>query len=140
MSVQPAFYANDWVLIPLYAGQAQKIQVHLAANTSYRRGTILGQKTNGGAFAPYVAGNADGTGIARLILETDCATDSDGYITLASLTFGSGPLADRRYDRASAFFCGTFRTTDLVGLDELAVSQLGRLIQGVVTNGMLRLE
>ncbi len=95
-----------------------------------------------GTFKAISASSTDGSAVARGILEFDCATDSSGNITLGGAATGG----EKQQTSASipVLVAGTFRCEDLVqsgtgALTELAASQLGKVIQGTVTNGLLRL-
>lgn len=131
---------GDWQLYSLYPGKGKQIMIRLMANLSCRRGTVLGQvQGSRELYGPYDASAVDGRAIARLLLATDLATDSAGYITLASLVVGQGRMADRLFERAAAFLAGTFACEDLVGLDGQAAAQLGRIVQGTVESGVLEM-
>lgn len=133
-------HLSDWILIPQHSGEAIKVLVRLGANLSMRRGTVLGQyRGRAETYGPYDPLATDGRAVARLILEYDCATDGDGNITLASLVVDEGVLQDRKYEKVHAFVAGSFSCGDLVGLDGQAISQLGRLIGGTLSNGILRM-
>lgn len=130
----------DWILTALHPGEALRMAVRLRPNLSLRRGTILGQvRGTTETFGAYGQANVDGTEVAKIILESDCATDGDGLVTVASLTVGRGRMADRKFDRVQAFYCGTFACADLVGLDAAAATRLGRLVQGTFLTGILRM-
>jgi hypothetical protein len=75
----------------------------------------------GGYFDAYADANTDGTQTAKAILEQGVTTQPDGTILDE---FGGG----LKY--ASAFFAGTFRCSELTGLDAAGVADLGRLISG----------
>jgi hypothetical protein len=92
-----------------------------------------GSAGTAGTFRAYDPAGSDGRQIARCILEYDVETDSSGNVTLFSSEHGE------TYASAPAYFCGTFATADLVGLDDAAVAQLGRLITGTVAQGVLRM-
>lgn len=100
--------------------------------------TTIVKTTNGaskGTFGAYASGNADGTQVARCILQYQCATDSSGRITF-------GPLAIEGYNGevfpdAPAFVGGFFDTKELVGLDQAAVDAMGFLKSGTIADGVL---
>jgi hypothetical protein len=89
-----------------------------------------------GTFAPYTPGAADGSEVARGILQYEAATDSAGNITF-------GPVALEGYagevsPDAPMFVEGTFDTKELVGLDAAAVAALGgRIVRGTIADGEL---
>jgi hypothetical protein len=111
--------------------------VRLPPDAAYPRGTVLAEADAGpGVFVAYRGDAADGTQVAKLLLEFDCATDAQGNVTQGSLVAGSAGVT---FPAASAFFCGTFPTQELVGLDAQAVSQLGLLVEGDLAAGLLLL-
>lgn len=89
-----------------------------------------------GTFAPYLAGNADGSEVAKGLLQYECATDSAGNITF-------GPRAVEGYSGevrpdAPMWVEGTFDTKEIVGLDAAAVAAMGgRIVRGSVADGDL---
>lgn len=130
----------DLVLVPLYPDEAQKKRVRLGPNQSLRNGTVLAERLDQpGVFVPYQFWASDGTQVAKLILETDCAIDENGVVHLGTLTVGQSP-AQENYSDAYCFFQGTFRTEELTGLDSQAVAQTGRLIEGTTARGVFRMS
>jgi hypothetical protein len=90
-----------------------------------------------GTWGTYASGNSDGTQNPTLILAYDIATGADG-----GAVFGSGATVGewgQVYRDVPAYRKGTFRTSDLVGLDTNAVGKMGRLVSGTVTSGILQL-
>ncbi len=92
--------------------------------------------TGGATGTPgtFKAHDNDGTGgeeRAKCILKYRCVTDSSGNITI-----GGGEHAETSLT-APAYFAGYFHTSELTGLTETAVEQLGRLVCGTVTAGVL---
>lgn len=88
-----------------------------------------------GTFKAYDGANTDGSQFARVILVYDVAVDASGNHFLggqASNEYGES------YKAAPAYYAGTFKTDDLTGLDQNAVQQLGRLVSGTTTSGILR--
>lgn len=87
-------------------------------------------------FAPYVAGNADGSEVAKGLNQYECATDSAGNITF-------GPRAVEGYSGevrpdAPMWVEGTFDTKELIGLDAAAAAAMGgRIVRGSVADGDL---
>jgi hypothetical protein len=114
---------------------ALEAAIQLKPSTVYLAGTVLGEiAATPGVFAPYATGASDGSQIPKMILPQDCSTDAAGLITGAD-----APLGDTRKD-VHAFFAGTFRTNDLVGLDAGGLTASGwRLIFGTIANGAVRL-
>lgn len=75
------------------------------------------------------------TGRARAIVPATVTTDARGRPSLADQS-GGDHLGG--HDPSShAWFRGLFRTTDLTGLDDDAVAQLGRLVKGTTSDGLL---
>lgn len=103
-------------------------------NASLTHG-VTGQSL--GTYKKYSNSNTDGSEVARAICQYDCVTDSSGNITFGSQS-GGGEHGETSKD-APVFVRGTFQTSDLTGLDSYAVADLGRLIEGVLTNGLLRM-
>ncbi len=85
----------------------------------------------------YATGHSDGSQTAKALLECDCSVDAGGRITLGTQNTG-GEFGDYR-TYASVFASGVFQTADLTGLDATAVGQLGKLIDGSSTLGLLLL-
>lgn len=83
-----------------------------------------------GRFKAYAATNADGSQVARLILQYACTVDVSNKVTLTG-EWGN------TYDYAPAYWRGTFRAEDLVGLDNKAVNGLGgRILRGTTAAGI----
>jgi hypothetical protein len=121
--------------------EAGELPVNLIPNTSFVRGTLLGELTaTPGTFKAYASGNSDGSQTPKLILRHDCVTDASGFITYgSSITAGQGqdgaPVQSKATD---AYYCGIFKTTDIPNLDAGAVTALGaRIISGNLANGII---
>lgn len=140
MVTSVSFEFDTAVLTPLHP-KARKHKVKLAPNLSLRRGTVLAEKRmSPGIFYPYAGpGRADGLSVAKLLLSCDCATDGASQISVLTLTAGQSPV-NVKYPDVYAYFTGDFKTEELVGLDDAAVDTLGRLIQGTVEIGILRMD
>jgi hypothetical protein len=110
---------------------AKADHVKLPPNVTYAKGTVLGQITATGVFTAYATGAADGSQVAKRILQYDVATDANGYVAIGD--------QGEKSPTTPAWFCGTFKTSELTGLDAGAVTSLGRLISGSVTDGILRM-
>jgi hypothetical protein len=110
-----------------------------ANNAGLTGGTLAVAHTTVGhsldTYAAYVDGNSDGTQTARCILPYACATDSAGNITLG--TSATGGFYGETMSSIGAYFAGYFDTSQLTGLDANGVTDLGRLISGTVTAGVL---
>jgi hypothetical protein len=117
---------------------ARTVAVRLVASSDLPRGTVLGQVTTGGRFGAYDGEATDGRETAVAILPYDCRTDAAGAITLASGAQAGGEHGDT-YDHVPVYVAGTFHTSELTGLDSDAVADLGRLVSGSISDGLLRL-
>lgn len=96
------------------------------------RGTLIGLVTADGKGKAYANGNVDGSETAKAIAMYDFTTDGSGNVTIANETGVT-------YHTAPVWVAGTFRTTELTGLDAAAVTDLGRLLSGTVADGVLRI-
>jgi hypothetical protein len=94
------------------------------------KGTVLGIVTTGGKWGAYVDANSDGTQTAKGIAMYDFTTDGSGNVTI-------GGDSGATYKSAPVYVGGYFRTTELTGLDAAGVTDLGRLIEGTVADGVL---
>jgi hypothetical protein len=90
-----------------------------------------------GTYKAYDNNNTDGSQTARGLLQYDVAVDSSGDITFGTST-GGGPFG-QKFKSCPMFVEGTFNTADIAGLDTNAVADLGRLLKGSVTAGLLRM-
>ncbi len=93
--------------------------------------TTLGRSA--ATFAPYLDTNSDGTQVAKGVIAYECSTDSGGWITPGPVAI-EGVVGESTKD-APMYIKGYFRTSDLIGLDAAAVTDLGRLVNGTVSNG-----
>lgn len=119
-------------LIPVYDPKnALCDHVKLPPNVTYPKGQVLGQITATGVFTAYLDTAVDGSQTAKKILQYDATTDATGYVTIGD--------QGEKQPTAPAWFCGTFRTSELTGLDAAGITDLGRLISGSVTDGILRI-
>lgn len=106
--------------------------VPFTASQTIAKGTLLGQITATGKYEAYDSAEDDGAEVARAICKYDITTDADGNVTIAN---ESGVT----HNTAPVYVAGTFRTTELVGLDDDAVEQLGGfLVSGSVSDGVFR--
>lgn len=118
--------------------EASEIAVNLLPSTTFVKGTILGEVTaTAGVYRAYLSGAVDGSQVPKGILRYDCVTDASGYITL-----GGGPAGTSEHGEVSRstsiFYSGTFKTSELTGLDANAITVLqAHLISGSVANGIL---
>lgn len=97
----------------------------------------VAETTPGNAAGPYYAAYSDaasdGTQTAKCILPYPTSVAPDGKHYWGGSDHLEGQTA------VSAYFTGTFRTEDLVGLDANAVADLGRLMSGTTSAGILRI-
>jgi len=117
--------------------------VNLAVGT-YAKGSILGQVTATGAFAPYVAANVDGSQTARGILAYSCVvTAPKAGDTTGINDISYGNEYGITYKVTPMFYRITVATADLVqsgpgAIDAGAVTALGGLLfKGTLANGKL---
>lgn len=106
--------------------------VPFGASLTIAKGTVVGIKTSDGKWYAYANANSDGTEVARGIAQYNFTTDADGNVTIASET-------GVEYHTAPIYVAGTFRTTELTGLDAAGVTDLGRIIAGALADGVLRI-
>lgn len=91
-----------------------------------------------GTFVAYNQYNTDGSQVARAILPYDVQTDGSGNITLSSTANQAGGEFGQQYKTVDVYVGGYFNTADLTGLDAKAVSDLGKIAQGTIAAGLLR--
>lgn len=91
-----------------------------------------------GTFMAYNDALSDGRQIAKGLLPINVATDPSGRITGGVLATGGESGATSL--TTSMFIKGWFRTEELIGLDANAVTDLGRLVRGSVSTGLLQLN
>lgn len=103
------------------------------AGTATVATATAGSAGTAGTFRAYDPTGSDGRQVAKCILQYDVDVDASGNITVGGGEYGE------TYKTAPAYFAGTFLTSELIDLDEAAVSQLGRLISGTVASGVLRM-
>lgn len=93
-----------------------------------------------GTFGAYDPDATNGYQIARGILVYDVQTDSSGNITFSETSGQNGGEHGEEFANAPMYVCGWFNTADLAGLDMEAVVQLGRLVRGTVSAGVLAMR
>lgn len=81
--------------------------------------TTTGQTA--GTFVPFVNGT---TGPALCVLQYGGTTDASGFLNIDGFVLGGGYVPQLS---SRAFFGGTFRASDIVGLDSYAIANLGKL-------------
>jgi hypothetical protein len=119
--------------------EASEQAVNLIPNTTFVKGTVLGELTaTPGTFKAYASGNADGSQVPKCILRYDCVTDASGFVTYGSGPAGTSEHPGEKTRSIDAFYSGIFKTTDLVGLDAGAVTAMGaHYISGALANGVI---
>ncbi len=104
-----------------------------------------GQAGSNGTFKACLSSATDGSATAKAVLEFMAATDSSSNITLGGASGGGDKQQFSVGNTVSAFVSGTFRCEDLqqtAGAGQLtaaAAASLGRITQGSVTSGLLRI-
>lgn len=84
---------------------------------------------------PYNDANTDGSEVARGISKYAFTTDQYGRITFGDVSTG-GPHGER-FQSAPIYTSGRFDVASLTGLDAAAVTDLGRLESGTISDGVL---
>lgn len=134
-------YTNLSLAPVIHPDAARQISVPFkAAVANIARGTILGQVTATGLWSAYSNGNVDGTETARGIAAYDMQVDGNGKITLSGTAAQSGGDQGEKFSEAPVYVAGYFATTDLTGLDAAAVTELGRLVEGALADGILKVN
>lgn len=119
--------------------EAAEQAVNLIANTTFLKGTILGELTaTPGTYKAYASGNADGSQVPKCVLRYDCVTDALGFATLGGGPAGTSEHPGEKTRSVDAFYSGIFKTGDLVGLDANAVTVMGaHYISGNLAAGII---
>jgi hypothetical protein len=127
---------NTNKLIPFYHPEdAQAVHFKFPNSTTIVAGTVVGELTaTPGSVAAYSNVAADGSETARGVVQYDVTVDGSG-----NHTWG-GSLWGETYKSAPVFISGYFKTTDLTGLDAPAIADLGRLVHGVLADGVLAIN
>jgi hypothetical protein len=119
-------------LEPLYEPEQAKLtHVKLVNSVTYNKGQLLGQITASGLWSAYNNANVDGTEVAKRILQYTVTVDASGNHSFGPNQWGTAAKS------VPAFYKGTFKTSELTGLDAAGVADLGRLISGTVADGVL---
>jgi hypothetical protein len=127
---------NDTTLT--FTGSADSLVVPLVVidSTGLTGGVLTAAKTTIGRTKvtgkAYATGASDGSQTARWILPYAVTTDTAGMISMSNL---SGEVAAPAEESIDVWVSGYFRTADLVGLDADAIPELGRMVEGDITNG-----
>lgn len=86
-------------------------------------------------YAAYSDGASDGTQVARAILVHTIRTDGFGRVIYGDQTTSEHGGTD---STAPVYIGGYFNTADLTGLDAAAVTDLGVLVKGTTSSGILK--
>lgn len=101
--------------------------------------TTAGAAGTPGVYKAYASGNTDGSQVAKGILAYDVATDASGNITLGGQA--TGGEWGQTEPSVPMYTMGTFYTSDLIGLDSNAVTNMGgHFLQGNVGGGILAID
>lgn len=130
-------YSEDR-LVPALAPHLAVADAVPMTEGTYAKGTVLGMVTATERYAAYANANSNGTEVARCVLAVECVVDADGNVTFGDATAGDEHGAE--HATAPVFIGGYFRTTDLTGLDAAGVTDLGRIVKGVLADGILRIN
>lgn len=136
----PTTASTNFTIDVLQPAAAPELAVPFAfplTSGSYASGQVLGLVTATNRYAPYNDGAGDGRQVARGVLSVACTVDSSGNVSLANSAIGDeygGTIST-----APGYVGGYFRCEDTVGLDANAVADLGKLISGTTTSGLLRI-
>lgn len=131
-------YTND-VLMPMFpAIPHPELPIKLTVSTVYAKGTVLAELTaTPGTYGVYADAGTGGLGVAKCILKYACAVDGSGNITFG--TAATGGQFGETYKTAPAYFGGTFKTTELTGIDAAALLDLaGSLMYGSIADGVIK--
>jgi hypothetical protein len=118
----------------IVADQAVTVGVPMvAAVATVAKGTVLGMVTASKLFKAYANANVDGSEVAKVIAMYDFTVDVSGNVFLSHEKSVARKLAP-------AYCEGYFRTEDLTGLDAAGVADLGRIVSGDLTAGLLHVS
>lgn len=96
-----------------------------APNLTVAKGTVCGFLTAGSHLTkPYANANNDGSETATVIAQYSFATDGQGKVLFSGERF--------KRDTAPCYTRGDFLVSELVGLDAAAITDLGRVENGVL--------
>jgi hypothetical protein len=122
--LEPAFRADLAVVIGVPMGNSLTIA----------KGTVLGKVTSGGKYKAYADANSDGSEVARVIAQYDFTTDASGFVTITNERGAST-------SKLAPVYCeGYFRSEDLTGLDANGAADLGAILVGDTTTGLLHVR
>ncbi len=97
------------------------------------KGTVVGIKTSDGKWYAYDDALSNGLEVARGIAQYDFTTDSNGDVTI-------GGDSGATHKTAPVYLKGFFATSELTGLDANGVADLGRLVSGTTSTGVLDVQ
>ncbi len=136
MPLQPlATYRADLLEPVQNPGRAHAEAINLAP-AAYAKGTALGELTaTPGTFAPYKAGNVDGTGVAKGLLVYTCVATADPNGGVANIALGAQDFGHSS-KTAEMYYTGVFALEDITGLDAAGVANLaGHVFRGALAAG-----
>ncbi len=124
-------YNYDYIRSARAGEELAKLAVKLKPSTTFPKGTILVEVTaTPGLFAPH--GEASSS-IARGVLPIACVVDAGGWITM-----GSQPTNRAvQHLTAEMIVSGWIATEDIPSLTADQAAELGKIVRGTVTNGIL---
>jgi hypothetical protein len=128
-AVNANYYVNG-----VYAGTTV-VSSGTAAQTDLTGASITVGRDAPDTNTAYTTTGGTGTSKARGIMEYTVTSRADGRVYIGTATDQEG----EGRDSAPMYYTGTFRTTDLTGLTDVGVADLGRLISGTVADGILAL-
>jgi hypothetical protein len=103
---------------------------------TYAKGTLIGRVTATGYYGPYNNAASDGTEVARAILEYGCIVDASHNVTIGATA--SASEWGQTLPTAPCYVGGYFACEDIPNIDASAVTDLGRIVEGNITTGILR--
>lgn len=137
MPTTPNHTFNGKMCQPAIPDSVVELAGKFKASTNFTRGTVLGIVTATGAYAPYSDAAGDGTNVARAVCKYDIRVDANGRIAYG--TDNAIGEHGQTYATAPVYVQGYFKTTDLTGLDANGAADLGKIVQGVLADGILRI-
>jgi hypothetical protein len=118
-----------------------QFELHTNALTgSGDEGVTLATTTQGrskSTWAPSLDASSDGSQVGRAVIAYECATDSAGWATLGPYSIEG--YAGQVMKDVPAYIAGYFDTKKLVGLTATQLGNLGKLVNGVLADGEIRI-
>lgn len=131
--------ADGVTAVNIYVDGVLLAQAAVSANASAQTDVDNVSLTLAGVAPPAVnTAYGAGVGVPACLNKYGCQTDAAGNIAY-STTNTVGEWGEARMD-TPAYFSGIFSTADLTGLDARAVASLGRLWNGTISAGELRVN